>query len=144
MVKNLLIIVVCLGVMPDREMEIMLHNIFGKKGHPVRKLMRMLYWMPKFKNLSPWPLPNPVPNDALELAKLALQRIGSVDLQMKVDVLQVFAILISYNGSKLCVLAKHCRRCKLVYWSHHSNITSCSHDHSTEEQAKHIQGESST
>lgn len=76
------------GVIPDGELETMLVNVFGKKGHPVRKMMRMFYWMPKFKNLSPWPVPNPVPNDALELAKLALQRIGSVDLQMKVDVLQ--------------------------------------------------------
>ncbi|KAJ8897267.1 hypothetical protein PR048_002613 [Dryococelus australis] len=72
------------GVMPDREMETMLLNIFGNKGHPLRKYWRMMYWMPKFKNLSPWPLPNPVPNDSLELAKLGIQRITSVDLQTTV------------------------------------------------------------
>lgn len=68
------------GVIPDYEMESMLVNVFGKKGHPVRKYWRMMYWMPKFKNLSPWPLPNPVPDDSLELAKMAVERMCSVDL----------------------------------------------------------------
>jgi hypothetical protein len=77
------------GVIPDPEMESLLINIFGRRGHPVRKYWRMMYWMPKFKNISPWPLPNPVPNDSLELAKLALERMNSVDLQSKVSVYQV-------------------------------------------------------
>ncbi|XP_055617891.1 evolutionarily conserved signaling intermediate in Toll pathway, mitochondrial [Toxorhynchites rutilus septentrionalis] len=68
------------GVIPDYEMESMLINVFGKKGHPVRKYWRMMYWMPKFKNLSPWPLPNPVPNDSLELARMAVERMCTVDL----------------------------------------------------------------
>ncbi|XP_062557224.1 evolutionarily conserved signaling intermediate in Toll pathway, mitochondrial [Armigeres subalbatus] len=68
------------GVIPDYEMESMLVNVFGKKGHPVRKYWRMMYWMPKFKNLSPWPVPNPVPDESLELAKLAVERMCSVDL----------------------------------------------------------------
>lgn len=74
------------GVIPDSEVENMLKNIFGRTGHPVRKYWRMMYWMPKFKNLSPWPVPNPPPNDALELAKLALERMCSVDLQSKIDI----------------------------------------------------------
>ncbi|XP_053676150.1 evolutionarily conserved signaling intermediate in Toll pathway, mitochondrial [Anopheles nili] len=74
------------GVMPDYEMEAMLINVFGRKGHPVRKFWRMMYWMPKFKNLSPWLLPNPVPNDALELARLAVERMCSIDLRSKIDV----------------------------------------------------------
>ncbi|XP_035790516.1 evolutionarily conserved signaling intermediate in Toll pathway, mitochondrial-like [Anopheles albimanus] len=74
------------GVMPDYEMEAMLVNVFGRKGHPVRKYWRMMYWMPKFKNLSPWLLPNPVPNDALELARLAVERMCSVDPRSKIDV----------------------------------------------------------
>ncbi|KAG8235534.1 hypothetical protein J437_LFUL013496 [Ladona fulva] len=72
------------GVIPDAETEDILLNIFGKSGHPLRKYWRMMYWMPKFKNLNPWPLPNPVPNDSLELAKLALQQMSSVDLQSSV------------------------------------------------------------
>ncbi|XP_065341997.1 evolutionarily conserved signaling intermediate in Toll pathway, mitochondrial [Cloeon dipterum] len=73
------------GVIPDMEVEVMLTNVFGKTGHPVRKFMRMYYWMPKFNNLSPWPLPKPVPDDPFELAKLALQRITSVDLLTKIN-----------------------------------------------------------
>lgn len=69
-------------------MEDILINVFGRKGHPVRKFWRMMYWMPKFKNLSPWPVPNPPPNDALELAKLALERMCSVDLKSTVTVFE--------------------------------------------------------
>uniref|UniRef100_A0A1B0DJF1 Evolutionarily conserved signaling intermediate in Toll pathway, mitochondrial n=1 Tax=Phlebotomus papatasi TaxID=29031 RepID=A0A1B0DJF1_PHLPP len=76
------------GVMPDVEMEAILVNTFGHRGHPVRKLRRMLYWMPKFKNLSPWLLPKPMPNDDLEVAKLAVQRIMTVDLQATVEVFE--------------------------------------------------------
>lgn len=77
-----------LGVMPDYEMEAMLLNIFGRRGHPLRKYWRMMYWMPKFKNLSPWPLPNPVPDETFELAKLALERMCSVDLRSKITTFQ--------------------------------------------------------
>lgn len=74
------------GVMPDYEMEDMLVNTFGRRGHPVLKYWRMMYWMPKFKNASPWPLPNPVPNDSLELARLAVERMCTVDLMSKIVV----------------------------------------------------------
>ncbi|KAM8707183.1 hypothetical protein ACLKA7_011303 [Drosophila subpalustris] len=76
------------GVMPDYEMEAMLLNVFGKKGHPLRKYWRMMYWMPKFKNLSPWPLPDQVPDDTLEIAKLAVERMCTVDLRSKVNVFE--------------------------------------------------------
>ncbi|EDW84637.1 uncharacterized protein Dwil_GK13023 [Drosophila willistoni] len=74
------------GVMPDYEMEAMLLNVFGNKGHPLRKYWRMMYWMPKFKNLSPWPLPDPVPDDTLEIAKLAVERMCTVDLRSQLRV----------------------------------------------------------
>uniref|UniRef100_A0A182NA29 Evolutionarily conserved signaling intermediate in Toll pathway, mitochondrial n=1 Tax=Anopheles dirus TaxID=7168 RepID=A0A182NA29_9DIPT len=80
------------GVMPDYEMEAMLVNVFGKKGHPVRKYWRMMYWMPKFKNLSPWLLPNPVPDDAQELARLAVERMCSIDPRSKIDVFDTAAV----------------------------------------------------
>ncbi|XP_046753958.1 evolutionarily conserved signaling intermediate in Toll pathway, mitochondrial [Diprion similis] len=76
------------GVMPDREMQDILLNTFGKLGFPLRKYWRMMYWMPKFKNASPWPLPDILPNDSLELAKLAIERITSVDLLRKTTVFQ--------------------------------------------------------
>ncbi|KAK4871655.1 hypothetical protein RN001_015779 [Aquatica leii] len=74
------------AVMPDKEIEEMLLNIFGKRGFPLRKFWRMMYWMPKFKNLSPWPLPSPLPNSMLDLAKLAVARISSVDIQSELTV----------------------------------------------------------
>lgn len=75
-----------LGVMPDYEMEAMLLNVFGRHGYPLRKYWRMMYWMPKFKKASPWLLPNPVPNDSLLLAKLAVERMCTVDVRSKVTV----------------------------------------------------------
>lgn len=75
-----------LGVIPDYEMEAMLLNIFGRQGHPLRKYWRMMYWMPKFKNASPWPLPNPMPDDTLEIAKLAVERMCTVDARSLVTV----------------------------------------------------------
>lgn len=86
--------------MPDSEMEQMLLNIFGRRGFPLRKFWRMMYWMPKFKNLSPWYLPDELPSDTLELAKLAIQRITSVDPITEVNVWQV--IFLSY-GLWFCV-----------------------------------------
>ncbi|KAK8749243.1 hypothetical protein OTU49_015751 [Cherax quadricarinatus] len=67
------------GVMPDSESEEILMNTFGMYSHPVRKHRRMLYWMPKFKHASPWRLPESVPNNAFELAKLAVTRMCTVD-----------------------------------------------------------------
>lgn len=78
------------GVIPDRELSGILVKIFGKYGHPVKKYMRMLYWMPKFNNLSPWSLPKVLPNDSLDLARLAMQRINSVDLQSRITIFKVF------------------------------------------------------
>lgn len=79
------------GVMPDYEMEDILLNIFGRRAHPLKKFWRMMYWMPKFKNLSPWPVPDPVPNDVLELAKHAIERISSVDVQSKLSIYEVLS-----------------------------------------------------
>ncbi|XP_063704428.1 evolutionarily conserved signaling intermediate in Toll pathway, mitochondrial [Culicoides brevitarsis] len=76
------------GVMPDYEMEDMLINIFGRKGFPVRKFWRMMYWMPKFKNASPWLLPNPMPDDILEIARMAVEQMCTVDNNSKVVIYQ--------------------------------------------------------
>ena len=66
----------------------MVLNIFGRHGFPTKKLRRMTYWMPKFKNLSPWALPEKIPNSNLEIAKLAVQRMGSVDPATVIEIFQ--------------------------------------------------------
>lgn len=78
--------------MPDDEVEAMIENIFGNRCHPMYKLWRMKYWMPKFKFLSPWLLPDPVPNDPLELAKLAVRQMCTVDVESVVDVLDTESV----------------------------------------------------
>lgn len=90
-------------MIPDSEMEQMLLNIFGRRGIPLRKFWRMMYWMPKFKNLSPWYLPDELPNDTLELAKLAVQRITSVDPLTQVNVWQVMFLYNSNNTATCCM-----------------------------------------
>lgn len=73
------------AVCPDKELRQMVLDTFGFHSDVFKKFARMMYWMPKFKHLSPFPLPNPVPRDPLELAKLAVRRM-CVDLQTQVTV----------------------------------------------------------
>lgn len=72
--------------MPDTEMEDQIQNIFGRRSHVMYKYWRMMYWMPKFKYLSPWLLPDPVPDDSLELAKLAVRQMCTVDVESAIDI----------------------------------------------------------
>ena len=67
-------------------METQIMNIFGKHSFPMKKLMRMNYWMPKFRHLSPWALPDEMPASNLELGKLAVQRMASVDPATEIEV----------------------------------------------------------
>ncbi|XP_001607437.2 evolutionarily conserved signaling intermediate in Toll pathway, mitochondrial [Nasonia vitripennis] len=69
------------GVIPDPEMELMLLNIFGRHGMPLEKYWKMMYWQPKFKNLNPWPVPQPIPTDLRELAWYAMNKISSIDVR---------------------------------------------------------------
>jgi len=66
-------------VIPDYEMQQMLINIFGVHARVLKKFWRMMYWMPKFANLNPWPCARPVSRDPRVLAKLAIYKISSVD-----------------------------------------------------------------
>lgn len=73
-------------------MEDLIANIFGKRSHPMYKYWRMMYWMPKIKYLSPWLLPDPVPDDAFELAKLAVKQMCTVDVESAVDIFDTDSI----------------------------------------------------
>jgi len=85
------------GVLPDLELQTLTMAVFGMGTHPMLKLMRMNYWMRKFNNLSPWPLPKPIPDDALELALLAVKRMCSVDIKSVVNVLQTSDVPSSHD-----------------------------------------------
>ena len=74
-------------VIPDEETGDIILNVFGKYSTPYKRYCRMMYWMPKFKNLSPFPLPDELPNGALELAKLAIKQMSSVDPTTKLDII---------------------------------------------------------
>lgn len=74
------------SVQVDLELGTLLENIFGQDSKAYKKYMRMVYWQPKFKNLSPFPLPFHLPKEALELAKLAIKQITSVDRTTAVTV----------------------------------------------------------
>ncbi|XP_053151363.1 evolutionarily conserved signaling intermediate in Toll pathway, mitochondrial [Hemicordylus capensis] len=75
------------GIMPNKETKFLLLRIFGEKSHPIRKYQRLMYWFPKFKNINPYPVPDPLPQDPVDLARLSLQRIAA-DLDAKVTVYQ--------------------------------------------------------
>jgi len=76
------------GVMPDEEFGDMILLVFGKISNPFKKYCRMMYWMPKLKNISPWLLPETLPDEALELAKLGIQQIMTVDPLSSISVYQ--------------------------------------------------------
>lgn len=71
------------GVVPDDEMGYQLIEIFGKNTHPFRKYQRMMYWMPKFRSFNPYPIPYVLPDESLELAKMAIKRM-SIDVENKI------------------------------------------------------------
>ncbi|ELU08340.1 hypothetical protein CAPTEDRAFT_163254 [Capitella teleta] len=75
------------GVIPDDDMGYALINIFSQRSHVFRRYQRMMYWLPKFKHQNPYPVPRDLPNDNVELAKLALARMA-VDLENEISVFQ--------------------------------------------------------
>lgn len=64
------------GVIPDHDFGVRLANAFGTEAHAFRKYNRMMYWLPKFKHANPYPVPKELPDDALQLALIALKRMA--------------------------------------------------------------------
>lgn len=79
--------------MPDDALGRQLVGIFGDRTHAFRKYQRMMYWMPKFRNMNPYPVPLDLPTDEQELAVMALKRMA-MDLENKVTVFDVSKIYI--------------------------------------------------
>lgn len=88
------------GVMPNTETKVLLVQIFGPKGHPVRKYQRIMYWFPRFKHVNPYPVPHQLPEDPVDLARFSLTRIAS-DLDAKVTVYQMPHTDVSETGEEI-------------------------------------------
>ncbi|CAD1478835.1 unnamed protein product, partial [Heterotrigona itama] len=71
-------------VIPDYDVQKMILEIFGKNGLVMKKCFSMFYWLPKFSQLNPWPIPRPTPTDAKVLAEYALKKISSIDVQANI------------------------------------------------------------
>lgn len=88
------------GVMPNVETKVLLVQIFGEKGHPIRKYQRLLYWFPRFKHTNPFPIPHQLPEDSVDLARFCLTRIAN-DLDAKVTVYQLPSTDITESGEQV-------------------------------------------
>ncbi|KAK7910277.1 hypothetical protein WMY93_014961 [Mugilogobius chulae] len=88
------------GVMPNVETKVLLLQIFGAKGHPMRKFQRIMYWFPKFKHVNPFPVPHQLPEDPVDLAKFSLKRIAD-DLDAKITVYQMPCTDVTESGEEV-------------------------------------------
>ncbi|KAM9424092.1 evolutionarily conserved signaling intermediate in Toll pathway, mitochondrial [Pholidichthys leucotaenia] len=88
------------GIMPNIETKVLLVQIFGEKSHPLRKYQRIMYWFPKFKHINPFPVPDPLPEDPVDLACLSLTRIAN-DLDAKVTIYQLPCTDITESGDEV-------------------------------------------
>ncbi|XP_015257116.1 PREDICTED: evolutionarily conserved signaling intermediate in Toll pathway, mitochondrial-like [Cyprinodon variegatus] len=88
------------GIMPNVETKVLLVRIFGEKSHPMRKFQRIMYWFPKFKHINPFPVPQPLPGDPVDLARLSLKRIAN-DLDAKVTVYQLPCTDVTESGEEV-------------------------------------------
>ena len=48
-------------------------NVFGQFSKPDMKVRRMLYWMPKAKHANIFDIPRDLPDDTIELARMAIK-----------------------------------------------------------------------
>lgn len=62
------------GVKPDKEMEVLVERAFSRYSQVWQKVCRMNYWTMKGRNLDPYPIPEKLPENPKELAKIAIER----------------------------------------------------------------------
>ena len=76
-------------------------EIFGDKAHAFRKYRRMMYWLPRFKYANPYYVPHQLPDDNIELAKMALRRMA-VDLLNEISVFKVGGMIATFTCTQFC------------------------------------------
>ncbi|XP_032939573.1 evolutionarily conserved signaling intermediate in Toll pathway, mitochondrial [Catharus ustulatus] len=64
------------GVIPDAETRFLLLGVFGPRSRPLRKVQRMMFWLPRFRHLDPHPLPPQPTRPGLAAARLGLHRMA--------------------------------------------------------------------
>lgn len=77
--------------MPNKETEFLLIQIFGRRSYPMLKFVRMKLWFSRFKNVNPFPVPQDLPQDPVDLARLGLRHMEP-DLSARVTVYQVSTV----------------------------------------------------
>ena len=74
------------NVFPDKEMRIIVRDIFGGLSDVHRKVMSINYWNTKLARKSPFPTPDRHLEDKFEIAKLALKKMCcTVDAETKIQ-----------------------------------------------------------
>ncbi|XP_068611944.1 evolutionarily conserved signaling intermediate in Toll pathway, mitochondrial [Brachionichthys hirsutus] len=90
------------GIMPNVETKVLLVQIFGDKSHPMRKYQRLMYWFPRFRLMNPFPVPDQLPEDPVDLARFSLRRIAA-DLDSEVNVHQLPSTEVTESGEEVTV-----------------------------------------
>ena len=67
------------GIWPDAATYSLLVEVFGKHSLPVDKCERMFYWYARYKDADPYWIDGDLPEDLVELSRLALNRIVNND-----------------------------------------------------------------
>lgn len=88
------------GIMPNMETKVLLVQIFGEKSHPIRKYQRIMYWFPRFKHINPFPVPQELPKDPVDLARFSLTRIAN-DLDAEITVYQLPCTDVTESGEEI-------------------------------------------
>ncbi|XP_031557696.1 evolutionarily conserved signaling intermediate in Toll pathway, mitochondrial-like [Actinia tenebrosa] len=61
-------------IKPSLETYDLCEEIYGRASQPVQKCRRLAFWLTKLEEMFPHPLPHVLPEDEVELSKLALER----------------------------------------------------------------------
>ena len=75
--------------MPNKRTKEIILAVFGPHSHPTKKYQRMMYWMPKFWNLNPFPLPEVLPQQKTELYELGLKRVAEYEAKLSISYVSI-------------------------------------------------------
>lgn len=82
----------------DKELRIIVRDIFGGFSLVHKKVLIMNYWNSKLRRKTPFPTPDRQIDDRLELAKLALKKMCcDVDVEAKIQKYDVRIDFLSFN-----------------------------------------------